>query len=142
MLFLNPTENPVLVRLRHGAVDQFWVQPGETVEIDDKYSLPRPAEGGNARPPVVEEVAPQLIPANDEEKARYTAPVASAAPQKPGTYIPTVEELVRLGTAPGIAKMMVQQALASAQEQVKAYEATEILKIKELVKEKKAKNNG
>lgn len=137
MLFKNPTESRVLVRLKQGASYQFFVEPNEVVDIDDKFAKPRLAENGGRRASVIEEIAPQLRPADPEDEQEWLKTPAFAESHKPGVYIPTVQELVRMGTPRGVAIKMVEQAIASQTEALKVYQETELLKVKEHVREAK-----
>jgi len=106
MEFVNKTDATVYVAIGSG----IRVAPRATVDIPDGYAHPRRADNGSRRPSVIEELAPQLEPADPSEKAVWLqAPPARIQGQKVAS-MPTVEGYVANGVPRGQAEILVRQA--------------------------------
>lgn len=68
MLMKNPSEHTVSIPSLG-----ITVAPGGVVDVEDNYCRPRPAQNGSKLPPVVEMLAPQLIPADASIIAAWKA---------------------------------------------------------------------
>lgn len=112
MQFINESNREVRVRLGSG----FMVKPGATVEIEDGYAQPRRADNGSRRPSVIEQLAPQLKPADPTERAQWER-VPDATPRAgKAAGMPTVDGLVAAGVPKGQAELIVRAALEAALE--------------------------
>jgi hypothetical protein len=111
MRFINPTESTVYVAIGRG----ISVKPKDVVEIPEGYSQPRLADNGSRRPSIIEELAPQLQPADELERATWLQ-----APQRINRQVakgmPTVDGLVASGVPRGQAEIIVRAALEAALE--------------------------
>lgn len=109
MRFINPTDNNVFVALGRG----LHVKPKEVVEIPDGYAKARLADNGARRPSIIEELAPQLRPADEAEHAEWLQPPARVT-RTSTRGLPTVEGLVASGVPKGQAEIIVRAALEAA----------------------------
>jgi hypothetical protein len=113
MLFVN--ESNLTVRLAIGAKHPV-IKPRDTVEIEDGYALPRRYDNGSRRPSVVEEIAPQLKPADPQERLMWeqTPEAPQAGPRLRGGNLPTIEGMVAAGIPLGKAELIYKQTLQAA----------------------------
>lgn len=107
MLFVNESDGVVVVAIGRG----IRVAPKGTVDIPDGYAHPRRADNGSRRPSVIEELAPQLLPADPAEKAIWlqAPPPANRQNQKVAN-MPTVDGYIASGVPRGQAEILVRQA--------------------------------
>lgn len=136
MQFINPTDRIVIVAIKQGRAPCITVDPGEVVDLPDWACAPRRNPNGSRRHSVIEDIAPQLKPANEEELAEWllTPPPETG---KQGRYVPSYAELVRQGTAPAMARKMVEAAAASLVEEAKLAEKFETDRVKARSKAKR-----
>ncbi|SRR6266567_1259192 len=107
MRFVNETDGLVVVPIGRNGIR---VEPKSTAEIPDGYAHPRRADNGSRRPSVIEELAPQLQPADPAEKVIWMqAPAARGQVQKVSN-MPTVDGYVASGVPRGQAEILVKQA--------------------------------
>lgn len=120
MLFKNDTPTRVKVAIGKGYV----CEPGQTIEVEEAYAMPRRHDNGSRRPSVIEQLAPQLKPASAAERLDWEQVPAARSRRTPGR-IPSVDELVQSNVPRGVALEMVKQMHAAALEAVTA-EASEV----------------
>lgn len=103
MKYKNPTGDVVTVA---GILKQ-PIQPGETVEIPDAYCRRRPgAVEGKWVPPIISQLAPQLVPAEEKKLAPAQVPGPRA--------VPTAQDLEATGMAPGVAEVEAKRRAATS----------------------------
>jgi len=102
------------------------VEPDETVEVEDGYCLPMRSQNKTRVPPIIERLAPGLVPVTAKDKKAFEVP----QPWKPPVVVPTAGELVSKGTSPGVAEILA----AKAQEKAEAVKEEEKPKPKRRVK--------
>lgn len=137
MKFINPTDKQVRVNIKVGKAPCILVDPGEVVEIPEYASKPRLNPNRSRRKAIIEELAPQLKPADPDELEEWLqAPLPEDT--KRGKYVPSYHELIRQGTPPAMAKRMVEAAAQSLIEETKLAEEFELKRIKA---QTKARNN-
>lgn len=108
MLFVNESDGVVVVAIGRNGIR---VPPKGTVDIPDGYAHPRRADNGSRRPSVIEELAPQLSPADPAEKAVWLqTPPANNKQSTKVSNMPTVEGYVASGVPRGQAEILVRQA--------------------------------
>jgi len=103
MKYTNPTGDHITVP----GILREPVPPGATVEIPDAYCRRRPGQvEGKWKPPVITQLAPQLVPAEDRklEPAQVPGPRA----------IPTAKDLEAQGMSPGVAEVEARRIAAKA----------------------------
>jgi len=103
MLYKNPTGDEITV----SGILKKPIKPGEVVDIPDAYCRRRPgAVEGKWVPPVINQLAPQLVPAEDRklEPAQVPGPRA----------VPTAKDLEATGMAPGVAEVEAKRRAAAA----------------------------
>lgn len=134
MKIINPTDKVVFLAVKGG----YRFEPGEVKDVPESVTRARRWRNGNRRPSIMEEYAPQLRPADDDEYHTWLqAPEATWAKKEP--KLPDFHELVRQGYAPAVARQMVLAGIAAAQhkfeEDMAAFEqAKENEKVKKKVK--------
>ncbi len=91
----------------------FAVKPGDTVEVDDGYCIPRAAVRGiPPTDPVIKLLCPQLIPADPSLLAAWKA---NALDLKPAPLPPpTQKQFEADGMSPGVAALAAAGQAASA----------------------------
>lgn len=92
---------------------RFAVSPGDTIEVEDGYCVPRPAVPGTApQEPIIKLLCPQLVPDDAALRADWAAnrPVAKPLPPPP----PTALDLEATGLAPGVAALAASGQAAAA----------------------------
>jgi len=100
MLMKNPTEHQLTI----AALD-LVVAPGATVEIADGYCRPRPVHGAQTKiGPVIEMLAPQLVPADDTLLPAWRALTLEFNVAKPPTTAFGYDVLV--GMSPAVAALV------------------------------------
>lgn len=83
------------------------VRPGETVGIPEGYALPRKRSNGEKRTSVIEDIAPQLRPARDEDRVRVETEFAEDAVTAKAKVTPrTKEAFLKMGISPAVAELM------------------------------------
>lgn len=111
MLFVNESENTVRVP---GL--KIEVGPGETCEVPESYASPRRASNDSRWPSAIERLAPQLMPADGDERERWLGvpgfEVKPAAPPRS-----RVAQLVGEGASQGVAEVRaaLEQAKATGE---------------------------
>jgi hypothetical protein len=110
MKFVNESETVVRIPIGKGGIR---VEPKGVVEIEDGYARARRNDNGSRRPSVIEELAPQMKPADLSERAIWMqAPAAQTRDHKTVSF-PTVDGLVAGGMSRGQAEIVVRQELQS-----------------------------
>jgi hypothetical protein len=107
MRFVNESDGIVHVAIGKNGIR---VEPKAVVDIPDGYAHPRRADNGSRRPSVIEELAPQLQPADAAEKAVWLQAPAARGQSPKATNMPTVEGYVASGVPRGQAEFLVKQA--------------------------------
>jgi hypothetical protein len=111
---------PMTVDIVRPDLGRIMAKPGETVEIRDCYARPGRTVGGGRRPSVIENLAPQLRPANPDELAEWEKAPPAVNPghtrATAGGTIPDIQELIASGMPPKaarakVAKLMAEQSL-------------------------------
>lgn len=69
MLMKNTSDDTLVI----AGLDNLVVPPGGVVEIPNGYCQPRPAQNGYKLPPIIEMLAPQLLPADESLVADFKA---------------------------------------------------------------------
>jgi hypothetical protein len=106
MLFRNETNSTLKIAIGRGIV----VEPGKTVEIDNDLARPRRHSNGSRRKSIIEQLAPQLVPADPMERFDWEQAPEAPDPKKRHTRLPSVESLVASGVPRGVAMELVKQA--------------------------------
>lgn len=102
---------PSDVDIRRSGLGRVTCKVGDTVEIPDMYAHPRRADNGDRLASAIENLAPQLRPADAKAYAAWQkapAPV-QAYRRKMGepTEIPSLEDLLAKGYSPGAARSYI-----------------------------------
>lgn len=100
---------------------RIFAKPGDTVEVPDAYARPGRTAGGARKPSAIENLCPQLRPADPKELAEWEkTPPAVASPVHTRAaadgIIPDVQDLIASGMPPAaarakVAKMMAEKSL-------------------------------
>ena len=120
MKMINTSDKDTLNITRPGLVVK--AKPGETIEIADCWCKPGRGDGGGRKPSVIENLCPQLAPADPGAlDAWLKVPEKKVKAQAvPGEItIPDVQDLIKNGMPPGAARAKVARLMAekSYQEQ-------------------------
>lgn len=109
---------PVTVDISRPGLGRVHCKPGELVEIPDCYARPGRNTGGGRLPSAIEQLCPQLRPADPEELAEWEKTPAPITPVRVplGVDVPTVEQLMAQGMAPAAARAKVARMLAERSE--------------------------
>ena len=93
----------------------FNLKPGEICEIAEGYARPSRASNGGRKPSIVEGLAPQLKPADADERAHWlrTPTKQEIAARADEERIPSVEQLMKKGYAKGVAEAEVKKLVAA-----------------------------
>jgi hypothetical protein len=86
-----------------------------TCEVPIGYALPRRASNGDRRASVIENLAPQLKPADLEYRKVWEEAPEVDPVMRNRARLPTVAELVAAGTPEGVAESMVNALHATAE---------------------------
>jgi hypothetical protein len=81
------------------------VPPDSAVEIEDGYCRAMPARNGTRIPSIIERLAPFLVPADPDLRARWGKDDVTSIPAAP-TAAQTADTLVAEGVAPGVAELV------------------------------------
>lgn len=96
-------KNPSGVRVACEALG-FAVEPGDTVEVDDGYCVPRPAVPGTMpQESIIRMLCPQLVPADDTLLDAWKSNTIDVKPKAPPP--PTAAQLEAGGLPPGVAEL-------------------------------------
>jgi hypothetical protein len=110
--------NPTSSTVRVPSLQLTW-EPGEIHEVDACYCTPRRAKNGQKIHAVLESLAPQLIPADDDEHEQYfgSPKIFKAAPSEevPKPPPPDAAALEAEGLSPGVAAILAEQALTEGE---------------------------
>lgn len=93
-------------------------KPGEVCEVLEGYVMPRRGASGERFPSILEQIAPGLMPVNEEDRARWSK--APASPDKAPAKMPSIKDLVAAGMPQGMAEMFCQAMEAQLAEAKKA----------------------
>lgn len=139
MKMINTADVAIMAKLGAGYTKP--IQPGEIVEIEDKFVEPVINSNGSRGLSTIEAVCPHLKPASPEDHIKWMQTPAYKSHTKE-TVIPSMESLLAMGIAPAVAKNMIKQALVSAQEALEVYEEVAIKQVKDIAKKQKANREG
>lgn len=103
MRFRNESDNVVTA----AALGVHQLPPGGECEIREEYSRPRRAGNGSRVPSAVEMLAPQLLPADEDERVVWRNVPDEDRPTPRAKNLPTVASLVALGVPPAVAEATV-----------------------------------
>jgi hypothetical protein len=91
----------------------FAVEPGDTVQVDDGYCVPRPAvPGTKPQECVVKMLCPQLVPADPALLDAWQANTLDIKPAAPPA--PTAAQLAATGLPPAVAELVASGQAAQA----------------------------
>lgn len=85
------------------------LEPGKVAELPDGYCLPRLRLNGSRQPSIVEEICPQLQPA-DPKEAEEVKKTPSAPFSAPPSLVQAAEELGRQGRPPAVIELLTRGA--------------------------------
>lgn len=110
MQMMNPTKDTLTIKELG-----IRVKPGGLCEIPDAYCMPRKGANTDPMKPIIAMLAPQLIPANEDNVAAYKANklTEGLTPPEPNTN-PTTSDLIANGMAPAVAEMVASGNAAPA----------------------------
>jgi len=108
MKFINASNQTVTV----AEFNIFGLAPGSTAEIPDAYAKPGRARNGARVPSTIEHLAPQLKPADEDERRAWEG-VPADEPVAARPQMPSVDGMVAAGVPRGVAEKLVEAAQAS-----------------------------